>query len=166
MANKKITELPFINTLSGSLVWDNPANNTVLPVVLRGTTNQITIENFSRFMNLYTATTGSSGNIFVGPQTINNNVTINGNQSVNGNVTVSGRLTVYEVVAQYETASILFSTGSTKLGDQLTDKHEFTGSTNLTGSLIVNGVNFTDFSASNSAVFTNFSSSNSTLFTH
>ena len=52
MANKKITELPFINTLSGSLVWDNPANNTVLPVVLRGTTNQITIENFSRFMNL------------------------------------------------------------------------------------------------------------------
>ena len=166
MANKKITELPFINTLSGSLVWDNPANNTVLPVVLRGTTNQITIENFSRFMNLYTATTGSSGNIFVGPQTINNNVTINGNQAVNGNVTISGTLRVNEIVAQYETSSILFSTGSTKLGDQITDKHEFTGSTNITGSFIVNGANLTDFSASNSATFTNFSSSNSATFTN
>jgi hypothetical protein len=138
----------------------------VVPVVLYGTTNQINIENFSRFMNLYTATTGSAGNIFVGPQTINNNVTINGNQAVNGNVSISGRLTVNEVVAQYETASILFSTGSTKLGDQITDKHEFTGSTNITGSLIINGVNFTDFSASNSTVFTNFSSSNSTVFTN
>ena len=144
MANKKITELPFINTLSGSLVWDNPANNTVLPVVLRGTTNQITIENFSRFMNLYTATTGSSGNIFVGPQTINNNVTINGNQAVNGNVTISGTLRVNEIVAQYETSSILFSTGSTKLGDQITDKHEFTGSTNITGSIYYNNVLLTN----------------------
>ncbi len=110
MANKKITELPFINTLTGSTVWDNPLYNTVVPVVLYGTTNQITVENFSKFMNLYTATTGSLGNTFVGPQTINNNVTINGNQAVNGNVSISGRLTVNEVVAQYETASILFST--------------------------------------------------------
>jgi hypothetical protein len=166
MANKKITELPFINTLSGSTIQDNPLLNTVVPVVLQGTTNQITVENFSRFMNLYTATTGSAGNIFAGPQTINNNVTINGNQAVNGNVSISGRLTVNEVVAQYETASILFSTGSTKLGDQITDKHEFTGSTNITGSFIVNGANLTDFSASNSATFTNYSSSNSTLFTN
>jgi hypothetical protein len=166
MANKKITELPYITGISGSTIADNPLINTVVPVVLYGTTNQINIENFSRFMNLYTATTGSAGNIFVGPQTINNNVTINGNQAVNGNVSISGRLTVNEVVAQYETASILFSTGSTKLGDQITDKHEFTGSTNITGSLIINGVNFTDFSASNSTVFTNFSSSNSTVFTN
>jgi len=166
MANKKITELPFINTLSGSTIQDNPLLNTVVPVVLYGTTNQITVEGFSRFMNLYTATTGSAGNTFVGPQTINNNVTINGNQAVNGNVSISGRLTVNEVVAQYETASILFSTGSTKLGDQITDKHEFTGSTNITGSFFVNGANLTDFSASNSATFTNYSSSNSATFTN
>ena len=154
MANKKITELPYITGISGSTIADNPTLNTVVPVVLYGTTNQITIENFSKFVTQYSAHTGSAGNTFTGPQTINNNVTIN------------GTLRVTEVVAQYETASILFSTGSTKLGDQITDKHEFTGSTNLTGSLIVNGVNFTDFSASNSAVFTNFSSSNSTLFTN
>ena len=154
MANKKITELPYITGISGSTIADNPTINTVLPVVLYGTTNQITIENFSKFVTQYSAHTGSAGNTFTGPQTINNNVTIN------------GTLRVTEVVAQYETASILFSTGSTKLGDQITDKHEFTGSTNITGSFIVNGANLTDFSASNSAVFTNFSSSNSTLFTN
>jgi Flp pilus assembly protein TadG len=123
MANKKITELPYITGISGSTIPDNPILNTVLPVVLYGTTNQITIENFSKFVTQYSAHTGSAGNIFTGPQTINNNVTIN------------GTLRVTEVVAQYETASILFSTGSTKLGDQITDKHEFTGSTNITGSI-------------------------------
>jgi prophage maintenance system killer protein len=127
MATKKISELPLVNAVSGSQV----AGGSVIPIVIgtgiQGTTNQISVENFSKFVTAYSAHTGSAGNVFTGPQTINNNVTIN------------GRLTVTEVVAQYETASILFSTGSTKLGDQLTDKHEFTGSTNLTGSFIANG---------------------------
>ena len=144
MATKKITELPLIQTVSGSF--------SVVPIVIgntagNGTTDQITIENFSRFVTQYSAHTGSAGNTFTGPQTINNNVTITGNEVVNGNVTITGRLTVTEVVAQYETASILFSTGSTKLGDQLTDKHEFTGSTNITGSLIYNNVLVTNVDA-------------------
>ena len=128
MATKKISELPLITALSGS------QEETLIPVVvggLNGTTNRITAENFSKFVNAYNATTSS--NTFIGAQTINGNLTITGNQ------VISGRLTVYEVVAQYETASILFSTGSTKLGDQLTDTHEFTGSTNITGSIIVDG---------------------------
>ena len=128
MATKKISELPLITALSGS------QEETLIPVVvggLNGTTNRITAENFSKFVNAYNATTSS--NTFIGAQIINGNLTVTGNQ------VISGRLTVNEVVAQYETASILFSTGSTKLGDQLTDKHEFTGSTNITGSIIVDG---------------------------
>jgi len=128
MATKKISELPLITALSGS------QDETLIPVVvggLNGTTNRITAENFSKFVNAYNATTSS--NTFIGAQIINGNLTVTGNQ------VISGRLTVYEVVAQYETASILFSTGSTKLGDQLTDTHEFTGSTNITGSIIVDG---------------------------
>jgi hypothetical protein len=128
MATKKISELPLITALSGS------QQETLIPVVvggLNGTTNRITAENFSKFVNAYNATTSS--NTFIGAQIINGNLTVTGNQ------VISGRLTVNEVVAQYETASILFSTGSTKLGDQLTDKHEFTGSTNITGSIIVDG---------------------------
>jgi hypothetical protein len=125
MATKKISELPLVNRVSGSQV----AGGSVLPIVIgggiQGTTNQISVEDFSLFVNAYNATTSS--NTFIGTQ------------NVTGDVNISGRLTVKEVVAQYETASILFSTGSTKLGDQLTDKHEFTGSTNITGSLIANG---------------------------
>ena len=127
MADKKISELPLINTVSGSIVY--------VPIVHDGITEKITIQNFSKYTSQYSAHTGSAGNTFTGPQIINSNVTIN------------GRLTVTEVVAQYETASILFSTGSTKLGDQLTDKHEFTGSTNITGSLNYNGVLVTNIDA-------------------
>ena len=125
MATKKISELPLVNRVSGSQV----AGGSVLPIVIgggiQGTTNQISVEDFSLFVNAYNATTSS--NTFIGTQ------------NVTGDVNISGRLTVKEVVAQYETASILFSTGSTKLGDQLTDKHEFTGSTNITGSLTADG---------------------------
>ena len=125
MATKKISELPLVNRVSGSQV----AGGSVLPIVIgggiQGTTNQISVEDFSLFVNAYNATTSS--NTFIGTQ------------NVTGDVNISGRLTVKEVVAQYETASILFSTGSTKLGDELTDKHEFTGSTNITGSISVTG---------------------------
>ena len=154
MANKKITELPYIVALTGSVVPPTPNPNTysVVPVVLYGTTNQITIENFSKFMNLYTATTSS--NTFIG------------NQTINGNVSISGKLTVTDIVAQYETASILFSSGSNKFGDELTDKHEITGSSNFTGSFYINGQDYTIYSSSNSATITNFSSSNSATFTN
>ena len=72
MATKKITELPLIQTISGSF--------SVVPIVIgntagNGTTDQITIENFSRFVTQYSAHTGSAGNTFTGPQIINSNVT-------------------------------------------------------------------------------------------
>jgi hypothetical protein len=163
MATKKITELPLINTISGSY--------SVVPIVIgntvgTGNTDQISIENFSKFVTAYSAHTGSAGNIFTGPQTINNNVTITGNEVVNGNVTISGRLTVNEVYAHYETASIIYSDGSNKFGDSVLDKHEFTGSSNFIGSVFINGENYTAYSSSNSTLFTNYSSSDSTKFTN
>ena len=138
MANKKITELPYITGISGSTIADNPIQNEVVPVVMHGTTNQITVENFSKFMNAYSATTGSAGNTFVGPQIINSTVTINGNEIVNGNVTISGKLTVNELVAIYETASVIFSSGSNIFGDKWDDVHTFTGSLIYNGVLLTN----------------------------
>ena len=44
MADKKITELPFITDVTAS-VGSSPSNTTVIPVVLYGTTNQITADN-------------------------------------------------------------------------------------------------------------------------
>ena len=126
MATKKISELPLVERVSGSQV----AGGSVLPIVigggLQGTTNQISVENFSKFVTQYSAHTGSAGNTFTGPQTINNNVTIN------------GKLTVTEIVAQYETASVIFSSGSNIFGDKWDDVHTFTGSLILNGASLNN----------------------------
>jgi hypothetical protein len=128
MATKKISELPLVNKVSGSQV----AGGSVLPIVigggLQGTTNQISVEDFSAFVTAYSAHTGSAGNTFTGPQTINNNVTIN------------GKLIVNELVATYETASVIYSEGGNIFGNELTDKQQLTGSVNITGSLIYNNV--------------------------
>jgi len=148
MATKKISELPLIVAVSGSQV-----GGTVLPVVVGGTTDQISVENFSKFITAYSAHTGSAGNTFTGPQIINNNVTI------------TGKLTVNELVATYETASIIYSEGGNIFGNELIDKQQFTGSSNFTGSVFINGQDYTLYSSSNSTVFTNFSSSNSFLIT-
>jgi hypothetical protein len=80
-----------------------------------------------------------------------------GNQTITGNVDISGKLTVNELVTQYETSSVLFTTGSTKMGDQSTDKHEFTGSTNINGPVygnivaqsVVSNTASLDFSSTN-----------------
>jgi hypothetical protein len=174
MATKKITELPFINTLSGSTVFDNPVLNTVIPVVLYGTTNQITVENFSEFTNLYAAQTGSQNtftaqNIFnqnqwfnaivsastinVGTLGVGGNTTIigtlgvTGNGTIGGNLVVNGKLTAQEVYTEITSASIIFESGSTKFGDDTGDKHQFTGSINVSGSVIYNGVILTNIDA-------------------
>jgi hypothetical protein len=39
----------------------------------------------------------------------------------------------------YETASIIYSSGSTKFGDDTSDTHERTGSVDISGSLAVTG---------------------------
>jgi len=130
MATKKISELPLITRVSGS-----QEGGTVLPIVVGGTTDQISVENFSKFITAYSAHTGSAGNTFTGPQTINNNVTI------------TGKLTVNELVATYETASVIYSEGGNIFGNELTDKQQLTGSVNITGSLIYNNVLVTNIDA-------------------
>ena len=132
MATKKITELPLITKISGSF--------SVVPIVIgntagNGTTDQITIENFTEFVIRACALTGSAGNTFTGPQIINNNVTI------------TGKLIVNELVATYETASIIYSEGGNIFGNELTDKQQLTGSVNITGSLIYNNVLVTNIDA-------------------
>ena len=147
MANRKISELPLINTISGSQV-----GGTVIPVVVGGTTAQISAENFSKFMNLYAAQTGSA-NTFTATQTITQNLSVNGNTAIGGNATiggtlvVAGKLTAEEFYTEITSASIIYSSGSTKFGDDTGDRHQFTGSINVSGSLIYNGVTLLNIDA-------------------
>ena len=118
MADKKISELPLLNSLSGSSI--------IVPIVHDGTTSKLNIAQLGHYTSQWSAKTGSAN-------------TFSGNQTINGNLTVSGRLTVNEVVAVYETASVVFSSGSNVFGDALSDVHQFTGSVDIDGTLVLNG---------------------------
>jgi len=57
-----------------------------------------------------------------------------GDKTIQGNLDVIGKITAIEIYAQYESSSIIFSSGSTKFGDTFDDTHQFTGSVSITGS--------------------------------
>jgi collagen type VII alpha len=71
--------------------------------------------------------------------------TFTGNQTVNGNLTIGGNLTAQQFILSssvlYVTES--FASGSHSFGDTLDDYHNFTGSVNISGSLLINGTSYT-----------------------
>jgi hypothetical protein len=75
------------------------------------------------------ATTGS--NTFVG------------NQTITGNLNVSGVISASVLYVQTETASVIYSSGSNQLGDELTDIQTLSGSVKIQGQLLINGVPLT-----------------------
>jgi hypothetical protein len=70
------------------------------------------------------------------------------------NFLVRGTLTAQTIVAQTITSSTEFITGSTKNGSLLSNTHQFTGSVGITGSLGINGVDYTTISGSASTRLT------------
>ncbi len=66
-----------------------------------------------------------------------------GNQTITGNLNVSGIISASVLHVQYETASVIFSTGSNQLGDELTDIQTLSGSVKIQGQLLINGVPLT-----------------------
>jgi cytoskeletal protein CcmA (bactofilin family) len=62
-----------------------------------------------------------------------------GKLKVNTDVVIDGTITAKELRIDYVTSSILYQSGSTKFGDTLDDKHDFTGSLRTTGSVIIDG---------------------------
>ena len=63
------------------------------------------------------------------------NLSISDDASITGNMVVGGRLTAQEIHTEIESASIIFTSGSTKFGDTSDDTHEFTGSILVKGNL-------------------------------
>jgi len=77
---------------------------------------------------------GISGSI-----SITGSLTTSGDLTVNGNTTVLGTLTAKEYHTQFVSASIIFQSGSTKMGDTIDDTHQYTGSLSTSGSWVLNG---------------------------
>ena len=72
--------------------------------------------------------------------TVNHGVSvISGSLGVTSDLTVLGAINARQFNISVISSSILFESGSSKFGDTLDDIHNFTGSVNITGSIIVNG---------------------------
>ena len=61
-------------------------------------------------------------------------IVVNGN-----NVRIIGELTASRIYTEFITSSVLFVTGSNRIGDQSSDKHEFTGSVHINDTLFIKG---------------------------
>jgi hypothetical protein len=80
------------------------------------------------------ATTGS--NSFKSDQIITGSIALTGNITAS-NALYSGNITAQTLIVQTVTSSVLFTTGSNKIGSSLANVQELTGSVGITGSLSV-----------------------------
>jgi hypothetical protein len=70
---------------------------------------------------------------------IKNGLVVSGSAEIENNLTVRGTITADEYHISVVSSSVLYESGSTRFGDSLDDSHEFTGSLNVTGSILLNG---------------------------
>ena len=76
----------------------------------------------------------------------------NTTDTLTGDLTVTGTITAQEFVSELVSSSVIYESGSTKFGDDTGDRHDFTGSLNVSGSSNIVGAlaisGFADVSAS------------------
>lgn len=76
-----------------------------------------------------------------------NAIQIGNSVTMTGSLIVTGFIETQELRTTYISSSILYRSGSTKFGDELTDTHSFTGSLSVSGSISVPGSNLVSGSA-------------------
>ena len=69
-----------------------------------------------------------------GTHSLSGSYNLTGSQFISGNLHINGTASIDVLVASYESSSIIFTSGSTKFGDDTSDTHEFTGSVLISGS--------------------------------
>ena len=111
-----------------------------------GTTDNVTF-NVVSSSNLAVGGLNFSGNtISTTTLNISGSISNTGNLTVNGNATILGTVTAQEIKTEFVSASIMFSSGSTKFGDDTGDNHNFTGSLSTSGSLVLNNYSVNEIS--------------------
>jgi hypothetical protein len=117
---------PQLRVLNDTNFPDN-TSQLITPALLRDFNDEmITSLQLTQSMSEYAVLSGS--NTFVG------------NQNITGNLTVTGTLTVPVIHTIYETASVIYSSGSNQFGDELTDVQTLSGSVKIQGNLTINGI--------------------------
>lgn len=70
---------------------------------------------------------------------VSNSLQVDGNTDIAGDLIVTGSIRAREFITTTVSSSVLLQSGSTLSGNSLDDTHTFTGSLNLSGSLLVTG---------------------------
>jgi len=110
-----------------------------------GTTDDVTFNALSASAVVLGDTTVDGSDI-TGDLGITGSVTLTGDFTVNGNATIGGTVTAQEFHTEFVSASIIFTSGSTRFGDTIDDTHNFTGSLNTSGSFLLNSYEVTEIS--------------------
>lgn len=86
--------------------------------------------------NLLSASFNLSGSqAITGSFAVDGDTQFTGSVSMSGDLIIDGTASITYLVTTFESASIIYASGSTKFGNSLDDTHEFTGSVTITGSL-------------------------------
>jgi len=104
----------------------------------------------TRLVQTITSTAGESGTggIFVetgSAYSTTNDLQITGSLvttgalTIGGNAVIEGDLTAQSYTSELVSSTILYDSGSTKFGDDISDTHQMTGSVSISGSLLLNG---------------------------
>ena len=88
------------------------------------------IETTTGSLNSFTASTTTRLNSIEGKT---GSYATTGSNTFNGNLTVTGYIDAQELRTTYISSSILYRSGSTKFGDEVSDTHSFTGSLLISG---------------------------------
>jgi hypothetical protein len=148
------TEFGRFSRVSSDLVIKSISNNN--DILFKGVDNSATITALTLDMS-------EAGNA-----SFNNDATFGGSVTasagtITGDFSVGGTLTAQEVHTEFESASILFTSGSTQFGNSSDDVHDFKGntisgsitSTGSFGSIVTKGTGVTTFNGGNVGIGTN-----------
>jgi hypothetical protein len=83
-----------------------------------------------------------------------------GDATIDGNLTVTGTVTAQEMRTEFNNASVVFDSGSTKFGDTSDDQHSFTGSLEVEGSITGSDVLIDDWGSVSGSLASNLQYSN------
>ncbi len=97
-------------------------------------------------LNIGTGTTKFTDGGISGSVALTGSFVTSQSATILGDLTVTGSLVSDLLIIQVTTRSVDFSSGSNEFGDTLDDKHEFTGSVDISGSFILNGYSINEIS--------------------
>jgi hypothetical protein len=79
-------------------------------------------------------------NIVHGNFNLSASTSITGSVGIDGDLTILGEVNARQFNINIISSSVIYESGSTKFGDTTDDTHEFTGSIDVSGSIVLNGV--------------------------